>query len=42
MLFVTNPGVDVTGWTNQAQAAAAKGATGTIASGVKNFKTIQV
>lgn len=32
----------ITGWTNQAQAAAAKGATGTIASGVKNFKTIQV
>lgn len=32
----------ITGWPNQAQAAAAKGATGTIASGVKNFKTIQV
>lgn len=32
----------ITGWQNQAEAAAAKGAVGTIASGVKNFKIIQV
>ena len=32
----------ITAWTNHAQAAAALGAIGTIASNVKNFKTIQV
>lgn len=32
----------ITSWTNHAQAAAALGASGTIASNIKNFKTIQV
>lgn len=32
----------ITGWSNQVDHAAALGATGTIASGVKNIKTIQV
>ena len=32
----------ITRWANHAQTAADKGATGTIASGVSNFKSIQV